>query len=128
MPKGIKLIASTNIFLACIFLLNLLFMERAQLSYPFASYINLIGAATLLLVALIVLFRISKLVGFARLLIYVLALALGLQAMLTIKFLFSFYGAFTIVVDVIVIFYAIGVRGYLASEHVTTYFSGTKSS
>lgn len=103
-------------------------MQKAQLSYPFSSYINLVSAAVLMLVALVALFRFGKLLGFARLLIYVLALALGLQAMLTIKFLFSFYGAFTIVVDVVVIFYAIGVRGYLASEHVATYFSGTKSS
>lgn len=127
MPKGIKLIAGVNVLLAGIFILNLLFMETTKLNYPFASYINLIGAAALLLVAIIVLFRINKLVGFARLLVYVLALVLGLQALLSIKYLFSLYGALTIVVDVVVIFYAIGLRGYLASERAAAYFVGKSS-
>lgn len=124
MPTGVKIISAVNFILAGLFIMNLLFMEKIELSYPFASYINLISASALVIVALTVLMRIGRLVGFARVLIYVIALLLGLQILLTIKYLFSAYGMLTIVVDALVIFYLVGVRGYLASQRAAAYFTG----
>lgn len=123
MTTGIKFISICNVILAGIFIANMIFLEKSQLSYPFASYINLVSIATLLSVTLIILLRVVRLVGFARILVYVLMLALGLQVLLTIKYLFTSYGLLTIVIDVLVIFYAIGVRGYLASKTAAEYFT-----
>ena len=122
MPAGIKLISVINFILACVFMANLLFMQRIELSYPFSSYINLITSGALLVITAIVLLRLTHFIGFARALIYVVMLVLGLQILLTIKYLFSAYGILTITVDMLVIFYLIGVRGYLASEHAAKYF------
>lgn len=123
MPTGIKLISILNILLSLVFTFNQFFMEKAALSYPFASYINLISASALILITLIVLLRLTHLIGFVRAIIYVIALVLGLQILLSIKYLFSVYGLLTIVLDAFVIFYLIGVRGYLASERAAHYFT-----
>ncbi len=123
MPTGIKLISILNILLSLVFTFNQFFMERAALSYPFASYINLISASALILITLIILLRLAPFISFVRAIIYVIALVLGLQILLTIKYLFSVYGMLTIAVDALVIFYLIGVRGYLTSEHAACYFT-----
>jgi hypothetical protein len=123
MPTGIKLISILNILLSLVFTFNQFFMERAALSYPFASYINLISASALILITLIILLRLAPFIGFVRAIIYVIALVLGLQILLTIKYLFSVYGMLTIAVDALVIFYLIGMRGYLTSEHAARYFT-----
>jgi len=123
MPKGIKIISVVNLLLGAIFILNLLFMEKTELSYPFANYINLITPGALIAVSLIAIFRLGRMIGFARALIYVVMLVLGLQILLTLKYLFSFYGLVTVIVDALVIFYLVGVRGYLASEHAASYFT-----
>lgn len=122
MPRGIKIIVTLNILLASVFIANLLFMQKITAGSPLLVLVNLIGAAALILVALIVLLRMARAVGFARLLIYVLALVLGLQILLTLKYLFSAYGLFVVCFDVIVIVYAIGMRGYLASQSAAQYF------
>lgn len=122
MPRGIKIIVTLNILLASVFIANLLFMQKITAGSPLLVLVNLIGAAALILVALIVLLRLARAVGFARLLIYVLALVLGLQILLTLKYLFSAYGLFVVCFDVIVIVYAIGMRGYLASQSAAQYF------
>lgn len=122
MPRGIKIIVTLNILLASVFIANLLFMQKITAGSPLLVLVNLIGAAALILVALIVLLRLARAVGFARLLIYVLALVLGLQILLTLKYLFSAYGLFVVFFDVIVIVYAIGMRGYLASASAARYF------
>lgn len=123
MPTGIKIIGAINSVLACVFIANLLFMEKIELSYPFASYINLITSGAFIVITMITLLRLTHFIGFARLLIYVVMLILGLQILLTIKYLFSAYGILTIVIDAFVIFYLIGVRGYLASELAEKYFT-----
>jgi len=124
MPKAIKIISVVNLLLAVLFMLNLLFMEKVELSYPFANYINLITSGAFIVVSLIALFRFGRMIGFARALIYVVMLVLGLQILLTFKYLFSFYGLVTIIIDALVIFYLVGVRGYLASERAANYFTG----
>lgn len=123
MPTGIKLISLINFILACVFMANLLFMEKIELSYPFSSYINLITSGAFIVITMIALLRLTRFIGFARLLIYVVMLILGLQILLTIKYFFSVYGILTIVIDAFVIFYLIGMRGYLASELAAKYFT-----
>lgn len=128
MPRGIKIIVTLNILLASVFIANLLLMQKITAGSPLLVLVNLIGAAVLILVALIVLCRLARAVGFARLLIYVLALVLGLQILLTLKYLFSAYGLFVVSFDVIVIVYTIGMRGYLASQSAAQYFIADNSS
>lgn len=127
MPKAIKVITITNIILVVLFIGNMMLLQKSQLAYPVASYINLVTIGTLLVVIMIIIFRATTLVGFARLLIYVLALALGLQLLLTLKYLFTVYGIVTVLFDVIIVIYAIGLRGYLASEQAKQYFTGQNS-
>jgi len=123
MPTGIKLISVINFILAGIFMANLLLLEKIELSYPFSSYINLITSGAFIVITMIAFLRLVRFVGFARLLIYVVMLILGLQILLTVKYLFSAYGILTIIIDALVIFYLIGVRGYLASEYAVKYFT-----
>lgn len=125
MTTGFKVITICNVMLTGVFIVNMLLLGKPQLSYPFASYINVVSIATLVSITIIVLLRVAKLVGFARILMYVLMLALGLQVLLTFKYLFTTYGLVTVVIDVLVIFYAIGVRGYLASDQAAKYFTCT---
>ena len=128
MPTAIKVISSLNILFASVFMANLLLFTRTDLDvpslgFPLFSFINLAGTGILILTTLVVLLRVSKLVGFIRLLNYVLLLTLGLNILLMMKFIFSLYGLFTILFSVIVVIYLIGVRGYLASEKAAQYFT-----
>lgn len=122
MPTGIKIITTLNIFLAGLFIANLLYIHQSSLSTPMLSFVNLVSAGVLIMVTLILLLRITRLVAFARLLVYVLTLVLGLQLLLSLKYLMTGYGALTILIDLVVIIYAIGMRGYLASETAAKYF------
>ena len=128
MPTAIKVISSINILLTSVFIANLLLIHHANIEVPvFGSpligFINLAGASVLILTALVVLLRWVKLVGFIRLLNYVLLLLLGLNILLMAKYIFSLYGIFTILFNIFVIVYLIGVRGYLASEKSASYFT-----
>lgn len=128
MPTAIKVISSINILLASVFIANLLLIHHTNIEVPvfgspLISFINLAGASVLILTALVVLLRWAKLVGFIRLLNYVLLLLLGLNILLMAKYIFSVYGIFTILFNVFAIVYLIGVRGYLASEKSAYYFT-----
>ena len=128
MPTAIKIISSINILLASVFIANLLLIHHTNIEVPvfgspLISFINLAGASVLILTALVVLLRWAKLVGFIRLLNYVLLLLLGLNILLMAKYIFSLYGIFTILFNVFTIVYLIGVRGYLASDKSAYYFT-----
>jgi len=124
MPTGIKVITTLNILLSVVFITNLLYLHKAGQGAPLLLFVNLVGAGALILITLITLLRIARLVGFARVLAYALILVLGLQALLTLKYLMTAYGAMIIVTNVIIVFYAIGMRGYLASSRAAEYFLG----
>ena len=128
MPTAIRVISSLNILLASVFVANLLMiqntgMEMPVMGFPLYSFINLSGAKILIVTALVVLLKLGRLVGFIRLLNYVLLLLLGLNILLMAKYIFSLYGLFTLLFNLFVIFYLIGVRGYLASEKAAQYFT-----
>ena len=128
MPTAIKVISSINIILASVFIANLLLIHHTNIEVPvfgspLISFINLAGASVLILTALVVLLRWAKLVGFIRLLNYILLLLLGLNILLMAKYILSVYGIFTILFNVFTIVYLIGVRGYLASEKSAAYFT-----
>jgi len=123
MPTGIKVITSLNILFSSVFIAKLLYLHKAGQGAPLQVFANLVGAGALILITLIALLRISRLVGFARVLAYALILVLGLQAMLTLRDLMTGYGAMIIFTNVIIVFYAIGMRGYLASPQSARYFT-----
>ena len=127
MPTAIKVISTLCIMLASIFIANLLFLQKTAESFlftglPLLSFINLFGAGSMIVVALVALLRLNRLLGFTRILIYVLLLALGLNVLLMLKYLVTAYGFLTIVFNLLVIFFVIGVKGYLASEDAIRYF------
>jgi hypothetical protein len=122
MPTGVKVITTLNILLASVFVGNLLYLHQAAQGAPLLFFANLVSAGALILITLIVLLRLARLVGFARVLAYALILVLGLQLLLTLKFLMTGYGAMVILIDFLVIVYAIGMRGYLASDKAAKYF------
>ena len=113
----------TSVFIANLLLIHHSNIEVPVFGSPLISFINLAGASVLILTALVVLLRWVKLVGFIRLLNYVLLLLLGLNILLMAKYIFSLYGIFTILFNIFVIVYLIGVRGYLASEKSAAYFT-----
>ncbi|MGD8785339.1 MAG: hypothetical protein PVG75_12925, partial [Thioalkalispiraceae bacterium] len=87
MPTAIKVISTFCILLASIFIGNLLFLQKMGLSFPLLglpliSFINLFGAGTMIVLALVTLLRLSRLIGFSRVLVYALLLALGVNVLL----------------------------------------------
>ena len=122
MPTGIKVITTLNILLASLFSGNLLYLQKVTQGAPLLVFVNLVTAGALILITLVVLLRLTRLVAFARVLAYATILVLGLQLMLTLKYLMSGYGALIVLMDVLVIFYIIGMRGYLASDKAANYF------
>ncbi len=122
MPTGIKIITALNIIFASIFTANLLYLHKASQGAPLPVFVNLVAVGAFVLITLVVLFRLSRLVAFARVLAYALLLVLGVQVMLTLKDLMTGHGLIIILIDVIVIFYVIGMRGYLASTKATAFF------
>ena len=122
MPTGIKIITTLNILLASLSIANLLYLHQSAQAAPLLVFVNLVSAGALLLITLIILLRLLRLVGFARVLAYVLGVVLGLQLLLTLKYLMTGYGALIILIDLVVIVYAIGMRGYLASTKAANYF------
>jgi hypothetical protein len=128
MPTAIKVISTLCIFIASIFIANILFMQKAGvtipvLGLPLFMFINLFGAGVMIMITLVTLLRLSRLVGFTRVLVYVLLLALGLNVMLMFNNLMTSFGLFTVIFNLLVIFFVIGVRGYLVSEHAYKYFN-----
>lgn len=127
MPTAIKVISTLCIMMSSIFIANLLFLQKVGTSFPITglplvSFINLFGAGSMIVIALVTLLRSFKLIGFTRVLIYTLLLALGLNVLLMLKYLVTVYGLLTIIFNLLVIFFVVGVRGYLASEHAYRYF------
>jgi len=122
MPKGIKVISVLNILLSGVFITNLLYLHKAGQGAPLLMFVNLLGAGSLILITLITLLRLARLVGFARVLAYALILVLGVQVLLTLKYLMTGYGAMIIFTNIVIVFYAIGMRGYLASPQAARYF------
>ncbi|MGD8926018.1 MAG: hypothetical protein PVG20_04175 [Thioalkalispiraceae bacterium] len=128
MPTAIKVISTLCIFIASIFIANILFMQKADVTFPVLglplfSFINMFGAGAMIIITLVTLLRLTRLVGFARVLVYTLLLALGLNVLLMLKYLVTGYGLFTILFNLAVIVFVIGVRGYLVSEHAYKYFN-----
>ena len=128
MPTAIKVISTICILLASVFIANLLFLQKSVESIsltglPLVSFINLFGAGAMIIIALVTLLRWSGFVGFIRVLIYVLLLALGLNVLLMLKYLVTGYGFLTVSFNILVIVFVIGVRGYLASKDAYKYFN-----
>ena len=121
MPTGIKIITALNILLASLFIGNLVYLHKANQGAPLLVFVNLVSAGSLILITLILLLRLVRLIGFARVLAYALILVLGLQFLLMLKYLMS-GGALTLIIDFAVVFYAIGMRGYLANPKLADYF------
>jgi hypothetical protein len=92
------------------------------LGLPLISFINLFGAGTMIVLALVTLLRLSRLIGFSRVLVYALLLALGVNVLLMIKYLMTGYGFFTILFNLVAIVFVVGVRGYLVSDQARDYF------
>ncbi|VAW97960.1 hypothetical protein MNBD_GAMMA21-700 [hydrothermal vent metagenome] len=127
MPTAIKVISSLSIMFTSIFAANVMFINKSQLSLsitgaPLLIFINLFAIGVLVVLTFVLLLRASRFVGFVRVLVYALLLVLGLDVLLMLKYLTEGYGILTILLNVVVIVFLIGVRGYLNSGHALRYF------
>jgi len=127
MPTAIKVISSLCIMFASVFAANLMFIHKLKISLPLTglpllSFINLFALGVMVVITLVLLLRASRFVGFVRVLVYTLLLVLGLDVLLMLKYLASGYGILTMILNIVVIVFLIGVRGYLNSEHALQYF------
>jgi len=127
MPTAIKVISSLCIMFTSVFAANLMFIHKSQITLPVTglpllSFINLFAIGVLVVATLVLLLRASRFVGFVRVLVYTLLLTLGLDVLLMLKYLTTGYGILTIILNIVVIVFLVGVRGYLNSEHALRYF------
>ncbi len=127
MPTAIKVISSLCIMFTSIFAANLMFIYKQQIALPITglpllSFINLFAIGVLVVLTLVLLLKANRFVGFTRVLVYTLLLMLGLDVLLMLKYLTTAYGILTISLNIIVIVFLVGVRGYLNSEHALRYF------
>lgn len=121
MPTGVKVIIGLNLLFAALFIANLVSMHLTGQSAVFLLFVNLVSASALILITLIILLRLVRLIGFARVLAYAVILVLGVHFLLMLKYLMSSM-VVSLLIDFIVIFYAIGMRGYLGSPAAGNYF------
>ena len=123
MPLGLKIIFIVNILLILSYSV-LLFFYGALLRkyYPLVLFISGVTAGGLFCLQLILFYKIQRLLGFIRLLIYVISIMQGLLVLLMLKDLFSVLGMLFILSAVLLVIYLIGVRGYLSSKQTLNYF------
>lgn len=79
-------------------------------------WMDLVTFGGVLALQIALLFKLRSLYGFSLVLLYTLALIQGLKIMLTLGSLDSLFGILSLVIHIILIFYFIGVRGYLRSN------------
>lgn len=124
MPRGIRVILVANVGVLLVYIAALLnFGTALRQYYPVALYVALVTIGTLLVQQVVMLLRLQRLMGFVRLMIYVLAILQGLQVMLVIKDVFSIAGIVLVCSGALLAFYFIGMRGYLSSLSANQYFT-----
>ncbi|WP_144391417.1 hypothetical protein [Pleionea sediminis] len=83
---------------------------------PHFLMIDLIAVSGLALLQLVFLLKLRQFYGFSLVLLYTIALLVGLRIMLSVGQLLSFSGILFFILELFVIFYLIGVRGFLKSN------------
>lgn len=129
LPKGIKVILTINLILlinsgnnAYFFIKNL---SAKQSINDIGLFLNLTTLTGILLVQIIIVTRSSTMLSYSRIILYGLALIYGalMLTMLNPSIIASARGLITIAVTLVIIFYLIGVRGYLNESTAQHYFN-----
>jgi len=123
MPLGVKNVLIINLVIMLITgwaLFNMYTETGAEILIAFATW-SLFG--TLLFTQLVLLARIRKAWSMLRALIYVIALLQALNTMILTKDFLSLWGALAVLGSLLVVFYLIGLRGYLGSDGFKKWFS-----
>lgn len=116
MPSGVKNVLVINLVIMLVTLwalFNMYTETGAEVLIAFATW-SLFG--TLAFAQVVLLSRMCKAWGMLRALIYVVALLQALTTMVLTKDFFSLWGALTFFGSLFVVFYLIGLRGYLNSD------------
>ncbi len=90
--------------------------EEQTVTDPHFLIIDFIVFAGILLLQAIFLLKIKALYGFSLVMLYALALVIGLRIMLSIDQLLSLMGIISFLLELLAIIYLIGVRGFLRSN------------
>jgi len=85
-------------------------------SSSYYLWIDVVSLGGFAMLQLIILAKIKSLYGFTLVLLYTLALLQGMRIMLSIDTLLTLTGVLFFLLELLVIFYLIGVRGYLRSD------------
>lgn len=123
MPQAIKVVLIINLAIMLVTgwaLFNMYTETGAEILIAFATW-SLFG--TLLFTQLVLLVRIRKAWSMLRALIYVIALLQALNTMILTKDFLSLWGALAVLGSLLVVFYLIGLRGYLGSDGFKRWFS-----
>ncbi|NVJ61783.1 MAG: hypothetical protein HWE27_15415 [Gammaproteobacteria bacterium] len=111
-----KFVLTANLVVAFIWgLIVYLTLPTAENPAP-NWWIDLLILGGILMLELVFLFRMKVLYGFSLVLLYTLALLIGLKIMLSIDQLLTLSGIGLALLEILVVVYLIGVRGYLRSE------------
>ncbi len=129
LPKGIKVILTINLILlinsgnnAYFFIKNL---SAKQSINDIGLFLNLTTLVGILLVQIIIVARSSTMLSYSRIILYGLALIYGalILTMLNPLVITSARGLIAILITLVIIFYLIGVRGYLNESIAQHYFN-----
>ena len=122
MPLGVKNVLIINLVIIAIAgwaLFNMYTETGAEILIAFATW-SLFG--TLLLTQVVLLAKLRKAWRMLRALIYVIALLQALNTMILTKDFLSVWGALAVLGSLLVVFYLIGLRGYLGSDSFKAWF------
>lgn len=122
MPRGIKVIILCNLFFASMFPMFFYVLKEMNTIFPLAALISTLITSGLIMISVVIIFRLIGLLAFARVLLYAIMLTLGLNTMLLLKWVLTPFGIFSILVNIFIVIYLIGARGYLASSTSIDYF------
>lgn len=123
MPQGVKNVLLINliIILTAGWVLFTMYTETgAEILIAFATW-SLFG--TLSFTQLVLLVKMRKAWSMLRVLLYVIALLQALNTMILTKDFLSLWGALAVLWSLLVVFYLIGLRGYLNSDGFKAWFS-----
>lgn len=122
MPQGVKNVLLINLVILAIAgwaLFNMYTETGAEILIAFATW-SLFG--TLAFTQLVLLVKTRKAWGMLRALLYVIALLQALNTMILTKDFLSLWGALAVLGSLLVVFYLIGLRGYLSSDGFKQWF------
>lgn len=121
MPQGFRVILWVNAVL--LVFSGLIAYAQVRQGFFYLAFVSVLTVAGLLVTQLVIALRWGGVaIGLTRGLLYAVALAQGLGALLLLRHLFSWAGLSSLLLAILVVVYVIGVRGYLNGPAARQFF------